>query len=259
MRKMPLVAVIRSVLFWIVTVIWTGACSSLVVLASLVRVRGAFYSWIARSWARWVLRLAGARVRVEGAENAPADMPRIYVSNHQSWFDVWALAAYLPGHYRFVAKKELARIPIFGRAWKTAGHVCVDRSDRNAAVRSLEDAGNLIRSDGSGVIIFAEGTRSSTGELQSFKKGAFMLALHTGVDIVPVALIGSRDVLPKGSWVVRPGQITIRIGTPIPTAEYDLSTREPMMKRTREAILQLMHDGGTPRRRTQPKHTANMD
>lgn len=231
---------IRSVLFWIATIIVTGGFSSIVVIASLVHVRGPFYGWIARTWSRWVIRMGGVRVQVEGEENAPTDQPRIYVSNHQSWFDVWALAAGLPGHYRFVAKKELARFPIFGRAWKVAGHVCVDRSDRGAAARSLEDAGRLIRSDGSGVIIFAEGTRSRTGKLQPFKKGAFMLALHTGVDIIPVALVGSRAVQPKGEWRVRPGTITIRIGKPIPTAEYSLDTRDLMMARTREAIEALL-------------------
>lgn len=235
-------SVIRSIWFWLATVVVTGAFSSAVVIASFVGGRAPFYSWIARTWSHLVIRLAGSRIRVEGEENAPAGTPRIYVSNHQSWFDVWALAAGLPGHVRFVAKKELARIPIFGRAWRVAGHICVDRSDRQAAVRSLDDAGELIRSDASGVIIFAEGTRSATGELQPFKKGAFMLALHTGVDIVPVAIIGTRHVLPKGSFRITPGTITIRIGSPIPTADYGSDTRDALMRRTRETLLDLLSD-----------------
>jgi 1-acyl-sn-glycerol-3-phosphate acyltransferase len=247
--------VIRSIWFWVATIVVTGTCSSAVVVASFVGGRASFYSWIARTWSRWVIRLAGARVRLEGAEHAPAGSPRIYVSNHQSWFDVWALAASLPGHVRFVAKKELARIPIFGRAWKAAGHICVDRSDHQAAVRSLDDAGQLIRSDGSGVIIFAEGTRSATGQLQSFKKGAFMLALHTGVDIVPVAVIGSRNVLPKGSFQITPATITIRIGVPIPTGEYSSATRDALMRRTRETLLDMMSDRPVAPAETTPSST----
>lgn len=234
---------IRSVWFWLATIVLTGILSSVVVIAGLVRVRGPFYTWIARKWSRMLVRLAGANVRIEGEHNAPTDQPRIYVSNHQSWFDVWALAAELPVHYRFVAKKELARIPIFGLAWKAAGHVCIDRSDRSAAVRSLEEAGNLIRSDGSGIIIFPEGTRSPDGRLQSFKKGAFMLALYTGVDIVPIGISGSRQVLPKGSFMVRPGTITIRIGRPIQTAEYSNATRDIMVRDTRDAIRELIGSG----------------
>jgi 1-acyl-sn-glycerol-3-phosphate acyltransferase len=236
--------VIRSIWFWTTTVIVTGCFSSVVVMASLVGIRRSFYSWIARTWSRWVLRIGGVRWRLEGEENAPAGRARIYVSNHQSWFDVWALAAALPGHVRFVAKKELARIPIFGRAWRVAGHISVDRSDRAAAVRSLDDAGQLIRSDGSGVIVFAEGTRSTDGRLQPFKKGAFMLALHTGVDIVPVAILGTREVLPKGSLMVTPGRITIRIGKPIPTVGYTIETRDLMMQRTRDALNSLI--SGSP-------------
>jgi 1-acyl-sn-glycerol-3-phosphate acyltransferase len=257
------VRVIRSIWFWVATIIVTGGFSSAVVIASLVRVRRSFYSWIARTWSLWVLRIGGVTAHLEGEENALAGKPRIYVINHQSWFDVWALAAMLPGHHRFVAKKELARIPIFGRAWRVAGHISVDRSDRGAAVRSLDDAGRLIRSDGSGVIIFPEGTRSPDGRLQSFKKGAFMLALHTGVDIVPVAIIGTRNVLPKGSFQVTPGTITIRIGTPIPTADYTTETRDLLMQRTRDAIGALMAgspNGQTDGRTAPPrKHTANID
>jgi 1-acyl-sn-glycerol-3-phosphate acyltransferase len=203
-------------------------------------MRSRYYDWAARSWSRWMLFVSGVRVRVEGLENAPVDSPRIYISNHQSWFDVWALAAKLPGHYRFVAKKELARIPVFGQAWKAAGHICVDRGDRDSAIRSLEEAGNLMRSDGSAVVIFVEGTRSPTGNLLPFKKGAFMLALHTSVDLIPVGVAGSRAILPKGGFIVRRGTITVRIGEPIRVAEYGTDTRDAFMRRARVEIERLL-------------------
>jgi 1-acyl-sn-glycerol-3-phosphate acyltransferase len=216
----------------------TPVLSGLVVLFALLRIRTRYYGWAARGWAQWMLMVSGVRVHVEGFDELPPG-PHIFVSNHQSWYDVFALAAKIPGQYRFVAKKELTRIPIFGQAWQAAGHICVDRGDRESAVRSLEAAGRLIRSDGSAVVIFPEGTRSATGELQKFKKGAFMLAMHIGVDLVPIGIRGSRQVQRKGSWLIRPGTITVRVGRPIPTSEYG-ANREQLMERTREEIARLM-------------------
>jgi 1-acyl-sn-glycerol-3-phosphate acyltransferase len=231
--------IIRAIWVYLHLLVATILLSTPVILFSLMRIRTRYYGWAARGWAQWMLLVSGVKVRLEGMERAPAGQPRIFVSNHQSWFDVFALAATIPGQYRFVAKKELARIPIFGQAWKAAGHICVDRGDRESAVRSLDEAGRLIRSDGSAVVIFAEGTRSRDGRLQPFKKGAFMLALHTGVDITPVGISGSRQVQPKGSWRIRPGTIRIRVGPPVPIREYSFETRDRLMERVRAEIVRL--------------------
>jgi len=234
-----LILLLRNVWVYLNMLTVTPVLSGLVVVFALLRIRTRYYGWAARGWAQWMLFVSGVRVRVEGMADLPPG-PHIFVSNHQSWYDVFALAARIPGQYRFVAKKELTRIPIFGQAWQAAGHICVDRGDRESAVRSLEAAGRLIRSDGSAVVIFPEGTRSATGELQKFKKGAFMLALHIGVDIVPLGIHGSRAVQAKGTWMIRPGTITVRVGRPIPTAEYHPEGREQLMARTREEITRLM-------------------
>jgi 1-acyl-sn-glycerol-3-phosphate acyltransferase len=241
-----LLDVIRAVWVYLNLFLVTVILSGGVVILALLRIRSPYYGWAARGWAQWMLLVSGVKVRVEGMENAPAGTPRIFVSNHQSWYDVFVLAARIPGQYRFVAKKELSKIPLFGQAWKAAGHICVDRGDRESAVRSLDEAGQLIRGDGSAVVIFAEGTRSRTGELQPFKKGAFMLALHTGVDIVPVGISGSRRVQPKGSWRVRPGTITVRVGRPVPVGEYSFDTRDRLIQRVREDILRLIAPPAAP-------------
>ncbi len=212
----------------------------LVIIASLLRVRGHVYWWASRTWSRWLVRASGCRVVVEGIENIALDRPQIFSSNHVSHFDVIALAANIPKPFRFVAKKELARIPVFGTAWKAAGHISVDRADRASAVASLDAAGQLIRQDNSSVVIFPEGTRSITGELQPFKKGAFMLALRTGVEIVPAAVLGTRRILPKGAWRLRSGPVIVRFGAPIETTRYDEAARDALIEVVRGRIEQLL-------------------
>lgn len=194
---------------------------------------------IGRSWSRKVLRVAGVRVRLEEVAPIDWDQALIVVSNHQSWFDVWALTAYLPARARFVAKEELARIPIFGAAWQACGHIAVNRGDRSQAVQSLDHAGERVREKKLAVILFPEGTRSPDGRLQPFKKGAFVLALQTGVPLLPVAILGSRHVMRKGEWRVRPGEIVIRAGAPIPVEGMDLRDRNALMARGRQEILAL--------------------
>jgi len=192
-----------------------------------------------RKWSRAILRLTGVEVEVEGEGAIDLERSQIVVSNHQSWFDVFALSTCFPGRFHFVAKEELARIPIFGRAWQVCGHIKIDRGSRSSAIESLRRAGEKIRRERTSIIMFPEGTRSPTGELQRFKKGAFRLALEAGVPIVPVAVIGSRDVMPKGRWTVRPGRIRIRFGAPIDVSRYSVETRDELLRRAWVAVAAL--------------------
>jgi 1-acyl-sn-glycerol-3-phosphate acyltransferase len=231
----------RSVWVALNLFVFTIALGSIVILASLARVRGGIYEWAGRTWARRLLRASGVRVRLEGLEHVPSDRPKVVASNHQSWYDVFAIAAFLPGRYHFVAKKELAGIPLFGAAWKACGHISIDRSDTASAIRSLEQAGAKMRKLGSTIVIFPEGTRSPTGQLLPFKKGAFMLAIHNGVDIVPTAVIGGRAILPKRGWRVRPGQLIVRFGAPIRTVDYSPEQRDQLIGRVRSEVERLLH------------------
>lgn len=218
----------------------TVSLSCVALGAAVVGAGPGFYDWLGRFWSRWMLRVSKVGVRLEGTENLRMDAPQIVASNHQSWYDVWTLAAFVPGRYHFVAKKELSHIPLFGRAWQAAGHISVDRSDTQSAVQSLQQAGDLLRQYRSKVVIFPEGTRTRTGRLQPFKKGAFMLAIHSGVEIVPTAVLGSRCVLPKGGWRVRPGQIIVRFGPPIASTDYDEERRDDLIARVREEIHEML-------------------
>lgn len=192
-----------------------------------------------RAWSSGILRAAGVDVRYEHLDRLPRDQAQILVANHESWFDVFALAATLPVDYRFVGKKELSRIPLFGPAWLAAGHYAIDRSDRQAAISSLDQVGTRMREGRHTVVLFPEGTRSADGTLGTFKKGAFVMAINAGVPIVPVAILGSRRIMPKGRWTVRSGDIRVRVGRPIPTGGHTVARRDALTHAAREAIQAL--------------------
>lgn len=203
-------------------------------LASLITRSGDLSHIDARYWARWSLFCANVKVRVEEEENLPQG-PAIYMPNHVSHFDVLAILGYLNVQFRWTVKKELFRIPLFGLAMKRAGYIRIDRSDHQKAVQSMEEAAEKIKS-GSSIVIFPEGTRSRDGNLQyPFKKGGFHLALQSGVPVVPVAVLGSRVVLPRHSKKVTPGTITMRIGKPIDPQGHDVSA---LMEEVYKAINQ---------------------
>lgn len=200
-----------------------------------------------RGWAATILRAARVKVEVEGLEHLVGSGPAVLVANHESWFDVFAMVAHLPVNYRFVGKIELTRIPFFGPAWVSAGHIAIDRSDRDRAIESLQRAGETLRREGAVVVMFPEGTRSRDGKLLPFKKGAFVLALQTGVPVIPVGISGSRPIMPKGAWRVRPGTIRIRIGPPIPPGAKGEKGRDALLREAREKVEGL--------RKTLPERT----
>jgi 1-acyl-sn-glycerol-3-phosphate acyltransferase len=169
----------------------------------------------------------------------------VLVANHVSWFDVLALASSLPGPFRFVGKKELTKVPIFGRAWQASGHISIDRHDRASALQSLAVARRRLEEDRPTVILFPEGTRSPTGELRAFKKGAFVLAIQTGVEVVPAAILGSREVMAKGSWTIHTGRtIRVRLGAPIPVDGLTVDDRDALTGRARAQVLELLGGAG---------------
>lgn len=169
----------------------------------------------------------------------PERAPVLLMSNHQSLVDIAALVDTLPPSvsWRFVAKKELVRVPIFGWCLVTTGQIIIDRGDRERAVASLRRAAERIRG-GASVIVFPEGTRSPSGSLRPFKSGPFHLALEAQVPIVPVTVSGSQRITPKGSLQVRPGSVKIVFGKPIPTRGLPLDERGHLKERVREAIAQ---------------------
>lgn len=200
-----------------------------------------------RRWSRLILRAAGVRVVAENAERLlDRDAPQIIVANHVSWFDVLAICQATPRRYLFVAKKEVRRAPFLGRAAEACGHIYIDRSDRQAALRELDALRERLAKEKPVIIMFPEGTRSSTGELQQFKKGAFVLAIEGGADVVPTAVLGSRAIMRKHSLLIRPGTITVRFGEPIEVAGMTLEGRDQLLHDSREAVARLLATPADP-------------
>jgi 1-acyl-sn-glycerol-3-phosphate acyltransferase len=193
---------------------------------------------LGRVWVRWILATFRVHVDVAGIENVPTHAPVILMSNHQSLADIAAIVSTLPRtvRWRFVAKKELVRVPIFGQALVASGHIIIDRGDRQKAVASLQRAAERIRA-GTSVIVFPEGTRSPEGQLRRFKSGPFHLAIEAQVPIVPVTVSGSHHITPKGELRVHAGRVKIAYGTPIPTRGVSISERKILEARVRASIV----------------------
>lgn len=211
-----------------------------VILASLAGVKlrpDGVYDRAAPAWGRKLLRLNGIDVSVQGAHHIPSG-PCVFVANHVSWVDIWALAANLPGRVRFLAKRELLLVPVFGWAMKRAGHIPIDRQNRRAAFDAYAEAVRLIQ-QGTRAIIFGEGTRSRSGNLLPLKKGPFVLAIQAGVPVVPVFLEGTYAVLPKGSIALKPQPIRILVAEPLATAGLTYEDRESLSERCRESWIAL--------------------
>ncbi len=196
----------------------------------------------ARLWAKVGLRLAGVRLQVSGQEHLHPDAPVIYMSNHASNFDILALFAGLPGQFRWLAKEELFRIPLFGLAMRRIGYIPLDRSDRKKALHSMTEAAKRIRA-GASVVIFPEGTRSADGILQPFKKGGFLIALKAAVPVQPVAISGSFAVMPKTSRWIHGGLIEVRILPAIATAELASADIETLRVTVQERIAASLESG----------------
>jgi 1-acyl-sn-glycerol-3-phosphate acyltransferase len=198
-----------------------------------------------RAWGRMLCRVARIRVRVEGQENLDPDQTYIFVGNHSSQSDIWSFQGYNPHDFRWIAKKELFEIPIFGQAMRSVDFIAIDRSRGREAVKSLNKAAERI-AEGSSVLIFPEGTRSPDGRLQPFKTGAIMLAIKAGVPVVPVGLNGTHQALPKGSLISRGGEVVLRFGTPLPTRDFKAKDKKDLAQTLQQQVAALLDECHQP-------------
>jgi len=185
---------------------------------------------IGRLWGRSILWVSRVCVTVRGMAHIDTTKPYIFMCNHQSNFDIPVLVGHLRTQFRWVAKAEIFRIPIFGQGMKAAGYIGIDRSDRDSAIQSINQAADRIR-HGTSVMIFPEGTRSRDGQLRPFKKGGFILAVDAGVPIVPVVIHGTFRIMPKTGLSVRPGPVLIDILKPVHTSGYNRDNKDELLER----------------------------
>lgn len=230
-------------MLWYVTtlvalVVWYGLACIVPALFGVKQRPGGIYDRAGRNWGRKLLAVNRLRVAVEGLEQLAPGASYVYASNHISFADIWVLFACLPGTVRFVAKKELFRLPVFGQALRARGEIPIDRRKLRDAFAAYEEAARMI-SSGMSAIVFAEGTRSRDGQLHAFKRGPFVLAIQAGVPVVPVFIEGTFEALPPGGWYVRRHPITLRIGAPVSSAGLSFEGRDQLLATTRSAMEAL--------------------
>jgi len=201
--------------------------------------RRTFSHGVSRFWMRIVLFLSGVSLEVKGLENLDPKGAYIFAANHQSQFDIPTLEVALPFQIRWLAKKSLFHIPVFGWALKVIGYIPVDRENPRGGLKSLIAAAEKVK-EGFSVVIFPEGTRSRDGRLLPFKPGGFVLAIKSEQPIVPVAICGTREIMPKGRLWVSPGKVRIKIMSPIETKGLGLRDKERLAQKVREKLEEAL-------------------
>ncbi len=204
-----------------------------------------------RLWAKILTRMAGIRVRVTGMENIDPQATYVFAGNHCSQLDIYSFQGYFPHDFRWIAKKELFDVPIFGAAMRKVGFISIDRTRGRKALKSLNLAAERIGA-GSSVLIFPEGTRSKDGRLHPFKAGAILLAIRSGVPIVPVGFNNASRLLPKGKLLPSSGEIVIRIGHPIPTEKYTPKEKQALAAILHDKVAELLDPIHLPKEEPHP-------
>lgn len=224
--------------------VWSMICISLSIVFMIIFFNRQIPLVIARTiWSPVLLWLAGAKLKVAGRENINKNLPRpiVVVSNHISFLDIPCICRAIPFNLFWTAKSQIKRMPFFGIYMMATGMIFIDRSNKQKTIISINKAIQLIR-NGKNVFIFPEGRRSVDGKTGVFKKGAFLLAVKSGADVVPVAIMDTDKVWAKKKFRLHPGKIKVAIGTPIPTASYDETSIPELTNKVRERVIALCHD-----------------
>ncbi len=202
--------------FWLIPAIsvYTMVLGALSLTSMAVDSRGRLAHWCARTWARLILVTTGVRTSARGVDHVDPSAPYVFVSNHQSIYDIPVLFVALPLQLRIIAKASLGRFPVLGWHLRWTGHLLVDRT--RAGVGTLKQVGRMMRR-GHSLIVFPEGTRSTDGRVGRFRRGLFLLAIEAGLPVVPVAVSGTRHVMRKGMLTTRPGKVALVVHSPLRT------------------------------------------
>jgi 1-acyl-sn-glycerol-3-phosphate acyltransferase len=222
-------------------VLATAVMGSVSLLVSLFDSSGHGQHKIARLWSRILLSIARVKVRAEGLEKIAPGGSYVFIANHRSYMDVPVVLATISAQFRFMANKNLFSIPFIGYHLHRAGHLPVDNANPRESLRSMTEAARVIQKGDISILIFPEGGRTG-GELRAFKDGAAYIAIKSGAPVVPVALIGMRNILPMGSGTVSGGEVVLRVGEPAPTIDLSLQDRTLFSGQMRDAIARLLDE-----------------
>lgn len=228
--------IIHTGIIYIVVISETFILSICASLSGLIDPYSALSNWIIKTWARIILWISGIHLTIDGLENIDHSKSYIFMMNHLSLYDIPASFIAVPLTSRFIAKKELFKIPILSTGMRLTGMLEIDRGNSTEAKKTLEKAAQTIN-DGCSVIIFPEGTRSKNGEMQSFKKGGFIIAIQGGIPILPMVISGTQYIVRKGSGLVKRGKIHIRFLTEISTGEYSYESRNNLVRKVHQVML----------------------
>lgn len=232
---------LQTVIILVYVVLATIVMATVIIVVALFSRNGNAPHLVARAWARSILFVSGIHVHVNGLENLNVDGSCILMPNHQSNFDIPVLLGCLPIQFRWLAKAELFKIPIFGRGMRGCGYISIDRSNRKSAFQSLAEAAAKIR-NGVSVLIFPEGTRSRDGRILPFKKGGFVLSVDAGVPIVPIVIFNTWSIMPKDRLRIRTQSVRMDILAPIPTSGYTRKTKNDLMNSVRNTICNAFEE-----------------
>lgn len=222
---------------------YTFLVSLLAGLSALLDRSFKSYYYVGKIFSCGVFAISGIKLKVRGLEKLDREKVYVFVSNHNSQFDIPALQAAIPNNIGIVFKKELGKIPVFGWQLKISPYIMIDRQNAESAMKSIEEAKKKMAQKKISPVIFAEGTRSKTGEVQTFKRGAFYLAVKAGYPIIPVSISGSYNLMPKGKFKIKRGTITVTFHDPIQTSEVVTRKDENILMETvRNIIIKNLKD-----------------
>jgi 1-acyl-sn-glycerol-3-phosphate acyltransferase len=227
---------LRLVFFIPVLAISTTVCALMALIGGIFNHYGKYATAVLRTWAKSLLWAAGIKLEVTGLENVEPDESYILIANHQSHMDIPVLTCGLSVPLRIIAKKELFKIPFLGWGMKAVGMLRIDRSNRKQSFETLKEAEEIIKTHRLSILAFPEGTRSDDGKIHPFKKGPFVLAINTGLPLLPVSVSGTRKIIPKGKISLRAGRVKVYIHPPVATKNLNLGDRNKLVEKVQSII-----------------------
>jgi 1-acyl-sn-glycerol-3-phosphate acyltransferase len=228
--------VIFDPLIWLYTVVM----GTLSLLSSFVDRDGRIQQWFAVTWSKMILKTIGVPLVVRGMEKIDTTRPHLYALNHLSALDIPAVYAALPFHFRIMAKEELFRYPFMGWHMRRSGQVSIERENALASMRSLNRAAAILKG-GQPLVVFPEGGRSATGQVKPFLPGVFYVAIKAGVDVVPMALVGTYELLPMNTFHIKPRPVELLVGDAVPSEEYGPRDMDKLAARVQRAVEDLYY------------------